>query len=90
MDKIFVSGMTFVDEYGRERIFSGMNVVDKKEYIADSPEYGYNPETFPFEEFKDIFPFSIVTLPCGNESTMLYKTIKNFASLFTFHFIVER
>ncbi len=52
MDKIFVSGMNFIDEYGRERIFSGMNVVDKKEYIADSPEYGYNPETFPFEEFK--------------------------------------
>ncbi|MBR0535355.1 MAG: cellulase family glycosylhydrolase [Clostridia bacterium] len=52
MDKIFVSGMKFVDEHGRERIFSGMNVVDKKEYLADNPSYGYPAETFPFEEFR--------------------------------------
>ena len=32
MDIIKVEGMRFIDEHGRERIFSGMNVVDKKDY----------------------------------------------------------
>ncbi len=52
MDKIFVDGMRFVDEYGRERIFSGMNVVDKKDYDSKNPAYGYSSDTFPFEEFR--------------------------------------
>ena len=29
MEKINVSGLSFVDEHGRERIFTGMNIVDK-------------------------------------------------------------
>ena len=52
MDKIKVDGMRFVDEHGRERIFSGMNVVDKKDYDPNNPFYGYSPDTFPFEEFR--------------------------------------
>lgn len=52
MDKIFVSDMRFVDEHGRERIFSGMNVCDKKDYDASNPYYGYPADTFPFEEFR--------------------------------------
>ena len=32
MDTIKVQGMKFVDSYGRERIFNGMNVVDKTNY----------------------------------------------------------
>ena len=52
MDRIYVSGMRFLDEHGRERIFSGMNVVDKKDYVADNPNFGYPADTFPFEEFR--------------------------------------
>ncbi len=52
MDKIIIEGMRFVDEHGRERIFSGMNVVDKKDFDKENPSYGYNPDTFPFEEFR--------------------------------------
>ena len=51
MDKIYVSDMRFIDEHGRERIFSGMNVVDKKDFVADDPAFGYPADTFPFEEF---------------------------------------
>ena len=29
MDKILTSGTSFVDEYGRERIFNGVNLCDK-------------------------------------------------------------
>ena len=39
MDKIKIDGMRFVDEHGRERIFSGMNVVDKKDFDKDNPSY---------------------------------------------------
>ena len=52
MDKIRVNGMRFVDEHGRERIFSGMNVVDKKSYDPKKPGNGYDPQKFPFEEFR--------------------------------------
>ncbi len=52
MNKISVSGMKFVDEYGRERIFSGMNVVDKSHYSAEKPEFYYSADSFPFEEFR--------------------------------------
>lgn len=52
MDRIFVSGMRFVDEHGRERILSGMNVCDKKDYDEKNPAYGYPADTFPFEEFR--------------------------------------
>ena len=52
MDKIRVDGMRFLDEYGRERIFSGMNVVDKKDFDEKNPGYGYKADNFPFEEFR--------------------------------------
>ena len=52
MDQIKVSGMRFIDEYGRERIFSGMNVVDKKDFDEKDPGYGYKADSFPFEEFR--------------------------------------
>lgn len=52
MDTIKVCGMKFIDEYGRERIFSGMNVVDKKSFDAGNPSFGYPADTFPFEEFR--------------------------------------
>lgn len=52
MDKIHVEGMRFVDEHGRERIFSGMNVCDKRDFDKNNPFYGYSPDKFPFEEFR--------------------------------------
>ena len=52
MDKIKVDGLRFLDEHGRERIFSGMNVVDKCDYDAANPGYGYKLDSFPFEEFR--------------------------------------
>ena len=52
MDRITIDGMRFVDEHGRERIFSGMNVVDKKDFDKENPAYGYAPDKFPFEEFR--------------------------------------
>ena len=52
MEKILTDNLRFVDEYGRERIFAGMNVVDKKDYNRNDNNYGYPAETFPFEEFR--------------------------------------
>lgn len=52
MDTIKTEGMRFTDGHGRERIFSGMNVVDKKDYSAENPGYGYPADKFPFEEFR--------------------------------------
>lgn len=52
MNQIKVDGMRFTDEYGRERIFSGMNVVDKKDFDESNPGYGYPADKFPFEEFR--------------------------------------
>ncbi len=51
MDKIFTDNLRFIDEYGRERIFNGMNVVDKSTY-SENPDYNFSPDNFPFEEFK--------------------------------------
>ena len=52
MEKISTDKLRFVDEYGRERIFTGMNVVDKKDFDIDNPGFGYPADTFPFEEYK--------------------------------------
>lgn len=52
MDSIRVDGMRLVDEYGRERIFSGMNVVDKRNYDPENPSYNFTADKFPFEEFR--------------------------------------
>lgn len=51
MDKIFTDNLRFVDEHDRERIFIGMNVCDKSTF-KETDDYGYSPDTFPFEEFK--------------------------------------
>lgn len=51
MDRIFTDNLRFVDEHGRERIFNGMNVVDKSTF-NELEDYCHNPDTFPFEEFK--------------------------------------
>lgn len=53
MEKIAVDGLRLIDEYGRERIFCGMNVVDKRDYEPEKPEFGYNFDNFPFEEAKN-------------------------------------
>ena len=41
MDKIRTQGMSLVDEYGRERIFYGINVCDKGLYSADEKKRHY-------------------------------------------------
>ena len=51
MDRIFTDNLRFIDEHGRERIFSGMNVCDKSRFV-EMEDYCHNPDTFPFEEFK--------------------------------------
>ncbi len=52
MDKIRVEGMRFVDEHGRERIFSGMNVCDKRSFDPKHPGYGYDIDKFDFAQFR--------------------------------------
>ena len=52
MNRIRVDGLRLVDEHGRERILSGMNVVDKKDFDPENPSFGYSPDKFPFEEFR--------------------------------------
>ena len=52
MEKILTDGMRFVDEYGRERIFTGMNVCDKRDYDRNNPGLRENADNFPFEQFK--------------------------------------
>lgn len=41
MDKIRTQGMSLVDEYGRERIFYGINVCDKGHYSPDEDKRDY-------------------------------------------------
>lgn len=52
MDRILTEGMRFVDEYGRERIFAGMGVCDKRDFDRKKPGMYDGADTFPFEEFK--------------------------------------
>lgn len=52
MDIIKVDGMRLVDQYGRERILSGMNVVDKKPYDENNPHFSHKASEFPLEEFR--------------------------------------
>lgn len=40
MEKIMVQGRCFVDEFGRERIFNGVNLVYKND---DDPDTGRRP-----------------------------------------------
>ncbi|MDR1805158.1 MAG: cellulase family glycosylhydrolase [Clostridium sp.] len=41
MDKIFAQGMRFVDEYGRERLLRGINMIDKKPYQGKKISFKY-------------------------------------------------
>lgn len=54
MEKISVSGRILIDEYGRERIFNGVNLCDKGSYDADKKarQYCYDWNDSIIEEFK--------------------------------------
>ncbi|MDR3344789.1 MAG: cellulase family glycosylhydrolase [Oscillospiraceae bacterium] len=41
MEKISTQGMRFVDEYGRERIFRGINLIDKKPHLGKKVIFKY-------------------------------------------------
>lgn len=41
MDRIHANGSRFTDEYGRERIFNGVNVCDKGNYVDGRYEYAH-------------------------------------------------
>ncbi len=61
MEKISTKGRSFVDEYGRERIFSGLNVCDKYHFGTGKTDYAYSPEDFPFDRFVEL-GFNIIRL----------------------------
>lgn len=61
MEKISTKGRSFVDEYGRERIFSGMNVCDKHHFGTGKVDYAYSPDEFPFDRFVEL-GFNIIRL----------------------------
>ena len=50
MDRILVNGMRFVDEYGRERVFHGINVVCKDR----SRGYVYRLDRPTLERFRGL------------------------------------
>ncbi len=52
METIRTSDMKFIDPYGRERIFVGMNVVDKEEYSPGFTEHGFSKDLFWVDEFQ--------------------------------------
>ena len=54
LEKIQTLGKVLVDEYGRERIFSGINVCDKGAYNAEEKirHYNYEWDDAMLEEFK--------------------------------------
>lgn len=51
MDKITTSGKAFVDNYGRERIFHGFNIVDKSDFNGSKKEFGFNFDDAFFAKF---------------------------------------
>ncbi|MBE6783026.1 MAG: glycoside hydrolase family 5 protein [Ruminococcaceae bacterium] len=61
MDTIKVQGMKFVDSYGRERIFNGMNVCDKTNYIPGFVANEFSKDLFWVDEFKKL-GFNIIRL----------------------------
>ncbi len=52
MDTIRTSDMKFIDSYGRERIFNGMNVVDKTNYTPGFTENEFSKDLFWIDEFR--------------------------------------
>lgn len=61
MEKILTDGRRFIDEYGRERIFSGMNICDKHHFGTGKTDYAYSPDEFPFDRFTEL-GFNIIRL----------------------------
>lgn len=55
MNTIFTDGMRFVDEFGRERIFHGINVCDKGRKVGDTGrrEYAHEWDEALFEQFRN-------------------------------------
>ncbi|NLP47363.1 MAG: cellulase family glycosylhydrolase [Clostridiales bacterium] len=54
MNKITTSGLTFRDEHGRERIFSGFNIVDKQNYGEDGKfEFSFKIDDDFFKKYKE-------------------------------------
>ncbi len=52
MDTIKTRDMKFVDSYGRERIFTGMNVCDKTNYTPGFTENEFSKDLFWIDEFR--------------------------------------
>lgn len=61
MDAIKVQGMKFIDSYGRERIFNGMNVCDKTDYVPGFVANQFSDDLFWVDEFKKL-GFNIIRL----------------------------
>lgn len=53
MDKITTSGKAFIDNYGRERIFHGFNIVDKSDFNGGKNEFGFNFDNAFFKQFDE-------------------------------------
>ncbi len=61
MDTIKTSNMKFVDSFGRERIFNGMNVVDKTNYVPGFVANEFSKDLFWVDEFHKL-GFNIIRL----------------------------
>lgn len=61
MEKIATRGKSFIDEYGRERIFTGFNLVDKNDYNGGKAGLCYPFDEEFFAKFK-AKGFSIIRL----------------------------
>lgn len=61
MNKISVKGNTFTDEYGRERIFNGINVCDKGSFNGTDRDYVYSWDDDRIKKFKEL-GFNVIRL----------------------------
>lgn len=61
MEKINVSGLSFVDEHGRERIFTGMNIVDKGNFGDGKFTFAYEIDDKLLKSYKAL-GFNIIRL----------------------------
>ena len=53
MNTIRTDSTRFVDELGRERIFNGVNIVDKSDYKPGEQKYAYTIDDELLSEFRD-------------------------------------
>jgi len=53
MDRISTLNKNFVDNYGRERIFTGFNIVDKGDNMNGKKEFDFNFDDDFFNKFKE-------------------------------------